>query len=129
MGFKKEPKAYKLKFEGSELDGLEVIAKSLNVGQFMRVTELLQQTDDIKEANANMNEIFKIFVAALISWNLEDEDGKAVPKTVEGIKSQENGFVLEIINAWMNAVAEVNPNLEKKSNLSESMASLPMETL
>lgn len=129
MGYKREAKAFKLKFEDASFDGLEVTAKSLNVEQFMRVTELLPATGNVKEDNTNMDALFNIFTEALVDWNLEDEDGKPVPKTVEGVKSQEHSFMIQVAISWITAIGDVEQNLGKTSNPGVNMEQLPMETL
>lgn len=128
MGFKKEATLFKLVFEAYE--GLEVYVKSLSVGELLDLTELTAEVsnlEDVKEVMAQSKSLMEVFAKNLVKWNLEDEDGTPVPATYEGIASQEFPFVLEIITTWMEQVAKVDENLEKKFSNTPSLDSLPME--
>lgn len=135
MGFRKEPTLYKLKFEDPQYNGLEVIAKSLPLGDFL---EFNKMSAEVTVENANSPEMvkksgmmFTLFAANLVSWNLEDENGKPVPSTYKGVVSQEMGFILDIIKAWMDAVADVPKHSKNGSNSggTSRVPSLPMATL
>lgn len=126
MGYKRAQKVYKLKFADPEFEGLEVRAKSIP-------TKLLMELSGIKFNKSapgdEINHMFGIFADALVEWNLEDEDGNPVPATFDGVMSQDIDFVLDIIMAWMDAVAGVSEDLKEKLNSGEiSLAeSIPME--
>lgn len=124
MGYKREEKHYRLKFEDEEFEGLEVTARSLAVGDFLDIMGIDQSNPD----PAEVSKLFEALGKGLVSWNLEDEDGP-VPATLEGVRSQEFGFVMAIIAAWLSAIADVDPKLRKTSSTSEITEYLPMETL
>jgi len=108
MGFRKEATQYKLKFEDPDLDGLEVIAKSLPLRDFLAINKLAIAADDNAEKQVEQSEVMlKKFSEALIGWNLEDDRGKPVPATYAGLLTQEVSFAMEIIRAWMEAIANV----------------------
>lgn len=135
MGYKKKATVYKLKFEDPELDGLEVMAKSLPTGELLGLIRMAvslkdEETTNLSEEDlATIEKLFQGFAKALVSWNLEDEDGKPVPSTLRGVQSQEFDFVLPIIMAWIQAVAGVDKDLGKDSNSGPSfpVPSIPMD--
>jgi len=108
MGFRKQRTVYRLRFEDESLDGLEVTAKSLPLKDFLSINKMSVQAENDAAKQAEQSELMlKKFADALINWNLEDEDGKPVPATFTGLLGQEMGFVTQIIQAWMEAVAGV----------------------
>ena len=108
MGFRKQRTIYRLRFEDPSLDGLEVTARSLPLKDFLAINRMtVSATDDAAKQTEQSELMLKKFAEALIGWNLEDEDGKPVPATHNGLLSQESQFVIEIIRAWMEAVAGV----------------------
>ena len=117
MGFRHEPKTFSLVFDDPDLEGLEVKARSLSIGEL--------NDDDIQ--------VFESFAKALVSWNLEDEDGNPLPPTLEIIQSYPDlGFMSALSNAWLNAVMGVNQELGKGSGSGEPSlveSTLPMEPL
>lgn len=134
MGFKREPKLYRLKFEDPSMAGLEVDAKSLSTGALLEVTELAGAVKNMKADEvdpAALRKLFEVFAAALVKWNLEDEDDRPVPATYEGVVSQELNFVLAVIMAWIGAIASVDIPLPAGSSSGGTSpeASLPMEPL
>ena len=124
MGYRKQPKRYRLKFE--DHPGLEVTMGSVAVGDFLELAKLV--TDTNAEA---VGKLLGIFADALVSWNLEDDAG-AVPADVKGVAAQDFDFVLELVMAWMEAIASVDTPLKQPSassppsglGLSEAMAPL-----
>jgi hypothetical protein len=126
-GYRTQEKHYKLVFEDDEFEGLEVVAKSLSVGDFLKMTELAGKGSDVD--SGNIRTMFETLAASLVYWNLEDEKGKKVPSTLAGIMSQDFDFIMSIIGAWMEGMAAVSPKSQKTSNPGSALASLPMETL
>ena len=135
MGFVRN-RVYKLVFEAEEMEGLEVRAKSVPLGQVLKLTKLAGQ--DLRKLDQEtqvetIDEMLRMFAAALVSWNVEDEqaDGTRtpVPADFEGLKSQDFDFVMEIVLAWMDALMGVSGPLEKRSPSGDRSleASLPME--
>jgi hypothetical protein len=75
-GYRREKPVYKLIFADEEFDGLEVMAKSLPLGEFMELQKLqARATEDPGAAE----KIVRTLGRVLVSWNLEDDDGKPVP--------------------------------------------------
>lgn len=133
MGFKRERKTYRLVFDNkSELDGLEVVTKSMPLRDFMEMAQLANSANESSEEGLyKANNLFVKFSEFLVEWNLEDEDGKPVPADFDGVYSQELAFVLALVTAWMEAISGVSNPLGKESTSGgQSLAgSIPMETL
>lgn len=114
--FKREPKAYRLKFEG-EFDGLEVTMRSLPVEQFLSVSETALAARDGNDSGIQAaGEMVRAIAGALVEWNLDDEDGQPIPATYEGLCSQDIDLVLAISRAWMTAMGGVEPPLPDGSS-------------
>jgi hypothetical protein len=140
-GFVRERKVYKLTFRDHELEGLVVRARSVPLGVFLDLMELASSAglDTIEELDwSNLPEgaadairrLLEEFGRALVEWNLEDENGP-VPATFEGLAGQDLDLAMEIIEAWMTAIAGVAGPLGQSSpDGKPSLAgSLPMEPL
>jgi hypothetical protein len=125
MGFKPTRKRYHLKFADPEMNGLEVVAHAGSTGDVLAIMGL---SDGDVHAGA---ESLKVFAKCLVSWNIEDEDGKPVPADLDGLKSLDLDFVMLLIQGWVQAVQDVPAPLEKPSNSGKPYpeASLPMEAL
>lgn len=124
-GYRRQPKVYRLVFD--EHPGLIVRARSASVAMVLEVTELQNATLDQVVAE----QLFRLFAAQLLSWNLETEEGEQVPATYEGLVTEEWEFVLMIIMSWMEAVTGVSAPLDQPSNGGgpSLVESLPMELL
>lgn len=129
MAFKRKRKVYKLDFEGTEYEGLEVKVRGLTTGEYLEIVSLSAPG---AEGDKETEGMLRMFARHLVSWNLEDEEtGELVPTDYEGVKS--NDFVMNmfIVNAWTAAIADVPEKTEKKSLPGEPslVASIPTETL
>jgi hypothetical protein len=61
-----------------------------------------------------MEEISAQLGNALVSWNLEDEDGP-VPATLEAIEEQDFSLIMSVVNSWLSAITGVSDDLGKDS--------------
>jgi hypothetical protein len=116
MGFKREPRTYLLVFDDPELEGLEVRARSLSVG----------------ELNDDETTLLENFANALVKWNLEDRDGNPLPATLETLNTYPDiDFINGLARAWIKAVAGVGDELGKDSDSGRPSleGSIPMESL
>lgn len=127
-GFRRKRKQFELTFEGdSELDGLVVTMESMPLGEYMEMSGLDGAGDGWE-----IGDMLKRFAKALISWNLQEEDGTPVPPTEAAVMAEDSDQMLTVATAWMKAVKGV----QKDSPLPESSpdgelsleASIPMET-
>lgn len=127
-GFRAGRKTYRLVFEdGHDLAGLVVKARSVGTGEFFELSKLADGRFGLEEGA----ELIARFAQHLISWNLEEEDGRPVPATHEGLLSQDFDTVIAVIMQWMDAVAGVSGPLAQPSPGGDQslVASIPMETL
>jgi hypothetical protein len=133
MGYKRD-KIYRLVFEDPDLEGLEVKARSVAIGKLLQISELkeLRNSGELDgDGIAKTRDLLQIFADALVSWNLEDDADQPIPATLDGLLDQDLGFVLQIIEAWMEAVTSVSKSLGKASpsGVTFPEGSLPMEPL
>lgn len=134
MGFKPPRKLYKLKFADEEMNGLEVTMRSVSMGKILELQELSVTVGDdpqAKEVAAQFRTMMTIFADALVEWNVEDDDEQAVPADFGGVLTQDPGFVMAVIQAWIQAISGVDAPLPAGSNSGATFpeASLPMEPL
>lgn len=122
MGYRKVPTIHTLDKIGEE-DGLIVRMKSIKFGKLRR---LMQLTDSDETAEESLDDIFKLLLESLVSWNLEDENGVPVPTTVEGLEDQETDLVMDIIEAWIEKMTGPGPELGKDSTSGESFPGKPL---
>lgn len=132
MGYKRDKKVYKLSFSDPEMAGLEVRTRGLGVGELMELSRLVDMptvTREDKEAKTRRS-VESLF-SAIVSWNLEDENGNPVEPTLENLYREDEEFVATLLVAWMTAVAGVSPPLNQQSSAGKPSveASIPMELL
>lgn len=126
MGYRKKRTVYKLVFEDPDLDGLEVVARSVPLESLLSVQRLISTADSNPE---DAEALFRKLAGVLVSWNLETEEGETVPCTFEGLAAQEFPFVMEILNAWQAAMVTVpkaSPN-GLNGGATSPAPSIPME--
>lgn len=136
MGYQ-DVTVYKLKFE--DRDGLEVSAAGLSAGDLFDLMDLAAKVpQDAAGAKLDaetrhiVETMMETLAASLTAWNVEDLQGRPVPLTVAGLKSQKLGLVMDILTAWMSAQNDVDESLGKGSASSATSGlerSLPMEPL
>jgi hypothetical protein len=126
MGYRPKRKIYNLDFTGTEYDGLKVTVRGVSTGQALDIDTARDDGSD-----EGMRRMLELLAEQLIDWNVEDEAGEPVPATLEGIRAQEIGLNLAVINAWQTAMAGVPDPLESGSTSGDSslVASIPTETL
>lgn len=135
MGYRRKATVFNLKFEDPEMDGLVVKARSPSMGEMfdvMNFRTLAFNPERMDEQNAErLRDMFEFFGTFLIEWNLETEQGEAVPCDVSGLLSQDHDFVLAVVMAWLGVVGSVARPLGAKSNGGPPSAveSIPMELL
>lgn len=132
-GYVRQRRVYRLRFADEDLAGLVVSARSAPVRQFIGLARLAEMQDGSAkpEDMEKVDELLRGFADCLIDWNLQDEDGMPVPATLDGIYSQDVDFVLQIVFAWIEAIAGVSVPLgQPSSDGGRSVApSIPMEAL
>lgn len=130
MGYKPPRTLYRLKFE--DHPGLEVVAKSTSVDRLMGLMGLVEKVGDLDEDAIATNfglveQVLRGFAEILHSWNVEDDDDTPIPVTYEGLITQELPFVMEVVNAAVEAISTAPPPLPKNSSGDPTLeASIPM---
>lgn len=124
MGYRKVPTIYTFEFENHP--GLEVRLKSIKIGRLRKVVQLLDKQDVPDEEQ--IDEILNLFAEALISWNLEEEDGTPVPADMAGIEDQDFTFILMILDTWMAGLTGPSDDLGKGSDSGET-SPVPLPTM
>lgn len=127
MGYKRNPKIYKLTFgDDTDYAGLEVQVRGLTTGQV--IAAKTGRGEDGKSAEETMMELL---ADRIVSWNLEDEDGTPVPTTLDALLNEDEDFTAAIIDHWMKAVAGVPDPLQQSSPSGEPspVELVPMEAL
>ncbi|MET8864675.1 hypothetical protein ABZW11_17195 [Nonomuraea sp. NPDC004580] len=127
------PRTLKLTWADGEFAGLEVRAKRCSLEMFLKLAPVIEGGIDTstEEGRAEFVERFREFGGYLVSWNVEDEDGQAVPCTPDEFVAMDPAFAREILDQWAEAIAGVAAPLEQPSPAGEPslVASLPMEPL
>ncbi len=137
MGYRPKRKTYLVKFdEDHELHGLEMRVRSIPMHRFNRLAEIADRvkTEEVAggDVDAMIDELYGFFLAALDWWNVEDDDGKPVERTVAAAREHlEFDFMTQVIMEWMTQIASVPVPLGTPSNAGGTtrMASLPMDPL
>jgi hypothetical protein len=106
MGYRRDRKVFRLNFTEPAMHGLIVEARSLSLDKVTRIVALSTTVQDTKDATA-VAELFDMFSEALVSWNLEEEDGTQVPATRVALGAEDFDFALAIVLAWLDAVVTV----------------------
>ncbi|SRR6266487_2788415 len=104
MGFRYEARQYKLSFEDSELDGLEVISNPVTLSEYNAVS--------------GDESLAKLFASKLVSWNLEDKDGP-VPATYEALEKQDITLVRTLLEHWFRELTGATSPLPRNSSDSQ----------
>ncbi|MFF7096419.1 hypothetical protein ACFY9A_29090 [Streptomyces rubradiris] len=136
MGYRKTVRKIEVSLKGHKVYGLDAeypvaYARGKNLNEYLHLVGFAE-TDD-GETNYLVKQL-EAFGDALISWNLENEDGTPVPCTREGLFSIDNDLALSLAKEWIDClggkVDEASP-LDSSSPSGEPspVASIPMETL
>lgn len=109
MGFKLPERTLTLQFEGTAWEGAEIKMRlDLPLSSFIDA-QRLQAAGDI-EGIAN-------FVAGLLmSWNLDNDDGKPKPPTYEGVMSLPATLLNDLITLWVQGQVEPPTPLKQGSS-------------
>lgn len=126
-GFRRKRKQFELTFEGdSELDGLVVVMEAMPLGEYMEMTGLDGSGDGWE-----IGDMLRRFAKALISWNLQEEDGTPVPATEAAVLAEDSDQMLTVASEWVKAikgVRESDPLPDSSPDGGPSLeASIPMD--
>lgn len=128
MAYKRKRKIYRLDFEGTEYEGLELKVRGLTTGEYLDMVALSAPGTD---GDGETDGLLRMLSTHLVSWNLVDEEGEPVPTTFEGIRTNDLTMNMAIISAWTEAMVNLPAGTEKKSLPGENslVESIPTETL
>lgn len=129
MAYRRKPKVFKVTFEAPHpLDGLTLTTHALSVREFAEFGLKLASVSQIEQAGTDaeklkslsglldsVDEVRALFADALISWDMEEEDGSPTPATLEGVQSLSDNEFYPILNEWLAAIGGVDENLGKDS--------------
>ncbi len=94
----------------SDLDGLQMLTRSVSLDVMTRVTGAVQFAGRKNYSTTDMAEILDLFGAfaeSIQQWNMtEDDDETPVPCTVDGLRSLEIEYVMQILMAWMQGLLD-----------------------
>ena len=129
MGFEGR-KVLKLKFEDSELDGLEVVTRWPTIEQVLATQDKKEALDEDASSMDTLRIVAEAFCEVLIGWNLEN-DGQEVPHTADALLAQDYDLAQAIIHTWEGATFKVAAPLDEGSSSGEPSleASIPMVAL
>ena len=86
--FKRERNLYQLNFEGTDLDGFEVVMKGVSLERFIDITKIASALETPEgRTPENIEAQFTVLSDLLVSWNLDDDDDQPVPATYDGLKA------------------------------------------
>jgi hypothetical protein len=98
-GFRPKRTPVKLDFTGTECQGLEVTVRPVPMSVMYDASTAVASGD----ATA-FQHVAATLAYAIESWNVEDDDGGAVPADLDGLMSQDPRFVIAVIKAWAEAM-------------------------
>jgi hypothetical protein len=126
VGYRHKPKNIVLKFdEGSDYPGFECTLRGLTLGEYREVIGI----DEVD--NVAIGSMLDSFATALISWNLEDEQGHPVAPTPEAVLAQDKDLMLKAAESWIDAIHGVPAPLGQSSpdGAPSPEVSIPMDVL
>jgi hypothetical protein len=133
MGYRPEPKVYRITLADGEHAGLSMRVRSVPVGRFLDLTRMADRaTGSPREAMTDMEGLFAGFAEALIEWNLEDPDtGDPVPPDLAGLSVLDFDLGMLLIGEWLTAIGGVAAPLgaPRPSGATMPEESIPMEPL
>lgn len=130
MAFRKNPAQNTVTLEfgdDSDFPGLTVVLRRMSVQAWI---ESMGLVEDGRLTVSNLLTGIQTMVPHLVSWDLEEADGSAVP--VSAALDQDKDLLTVIYTAWLNGSTGVSAPLEQNSPdgpHSVRDVSLPMEPL
>jgi hypothetical protein len=123
MGFKRP--VYKLTFaDSTPYAGLEVTMRAPNIGELLQIDQLRAKAAQAGDVDA-VKELFGVFAALLVAWNLEEDDGTAVPASHDEVMKLDAAMLNAVIDAWIERVAKVPPPLHRPSGTAQESPAVP----
>ncbi|MGQ5576773.1 hypothetical protein [Streptomyces sp. ECR3.8] len=119
MGYRPKRRIFRLDFTGTDWEGLEASMRGLTVGEELELEGLRGQ-------QGGGTRWFEILTGLLVEWNVEDEQGRPVPTTFEGVSTQDSAMVMAILDALQKAASGVPDPLPQSSPDGEPSPAVPI---
>jgi len=124
VGYRKAPTIYTLT-DFPDDEGLVVRMKAVRLGKVRRLLALTSGGSD-SDDGLMVDEVVRLLTEGMVSWNLEDEQGNPIEPNEEGIDGLELELALTIVNAWLDQMVGVQPDLGKDSSSGERFPGQPV---
>lgn len=130
MGFRPEPKLYKLTFTDPAFHGFQVTMRSIPIGRSLEIQQTQANRTGLSSVEVTCL-LAEILVEHMVDWNLEDEDGNPLPISRDTMLTQDADLIWTTNKAWIEAISGVPAPLDESSTSGEPFqeASLAMELL
>lgn len=124
MGYKPKRKIYELDFAGTLHEGLKVSMRGTTVGEELEL-------DALRGTEGSARRMFEVMTGLLVEWNVEDEHGRPVPATFDGVCTQDSDMISAILDALRQASSGVPDPLPQASPSGETSPAptIPMAPL
>lgn len=106
MGFEPPSTGQKLDFSETAYAGLEVTMDALTLGELLDIQDLADEA----AAGHAVRQLLVRFADRLESWNVT-KDGRPVAPDLDGVLAQDAAFILAIVQAWQQGMAQAPPPL------------------
>jgi len=116
-GFEPPSSGQKLNFSETAYAGLEVTMDALTLGELLDIQDLADEA----AAGRTARQLLVKFAGCLESWNVT-KLGKPVPADLGGVLAQDAAFILAIVQAWQQGMAQAPPPLPGGSGSGGSSA-------
>ena len=107
-GFRIPARTARLVFEGDYAGAEVVVRLDLPIGQVLSFLDQSLSAEDGQTpatAKANLILLQRFAATALISWNLENDEGQPIPATAEGILQVPVVFAQLLLAKWAEAIS------------------------
>lgn len=106
MGYRKTVRRIEVSLRGHKVYGQDdecpvAYARGKSLGDYLALLGMADTQEEGEEAPSGLVRQLEAFGDALDSWNLEDEDGKPIPCTREGLFSIDNDLALALATEWI----------------------------
>lgn len=133
------PTEFELEFddEFKSLNDAHIIMQGLSIEEAVELDPYLTGVPRgpflDEESRKKVEKLYAEFLKRLISWEMIDEKGKDIPKTVKGMCRLPSEVTSAMIRTWVNRVVGISPKSETPSSNgespeTESLTGIPMES-
>lgn len=124
---------YKLRFDGA-YEGLRASTRGTSIDEVAELSALCMLGAELIEegGQAQRQRLFELLAGKLLDWNLEDDNGSAVPLTAQQLAKEDHGLVLALATGLLQTVSGVSRPLDSGStpgSIGIPVPEIPMEAL